>query len=322
METSIQNILDQTSLKWIFVGGKGGVGKTTTSCSVASQLAKVRESVLLISTDPAHNLSDAFGQKFSKTPSTVTGFNNLFAMEIDPTVEVETGDVLDASSKSLLSDLISSVPGIDEAMTFAEIMKQVQSMTYSVIVFDTAPTGHTLRLLSFPTILEKAFSKLLSIKNKFSNVFQQFSSATSGQLGGSAENAEEKIMNKLEQTKSTIDAVIKQFTDPEATTFVCVCIPEFLSLYETDRLIVALSQMKINTQNIVINQLVMPAKDSQCKDCKARKKMQEKYLSQITDLYSDLFHITKVPLLDDEVRGVESIKRFGALLVNPVTEKE
>ncbi|KAI0443101.1 putative arsenite translocating ATPase [Xylaria telfairii] len=324
-EPTLQSILDQKTLRWIFVGGKGGVGKTTTSCSLAIQLAKVRRSVLLISTDPAHNLSDAFSQKFGKEARLVEGFTNLSAMEIDPNGSIQDllagqGEEVDTMGGmgGMMQDLAFAIPGIDEAMSFAEVLKQVKSLSYEVIIFDTAPTGHTLRFLQFPSVLEKALAKVSQLSNQYGPLLNGFL-GSQGQLPN-GQNLNE-MMEKLEGLRQTISEVNAQFKDENLTTFVCVCIAEFLSLYETERMIQELGGYGIDTHCIVVNQLLFPKKGSNCEQCNARRKMQKKYLDQIEELY-DEFNVVRMPLLTEEVRGKERLENFSDMLIHPYTPPE
>ena len=198
------------------------------------QLAKSRKKVLIVSTDPAHNLSDAFCQKIGREPTPINGFDNLSAMEIDANqdmdemqrqMEEEEDQTGGAGISNIMGELSNSIPGIDEAMSFSELMKQVQSLDFDVVVFDTAPTGHTLRLLSFPTILEKALGKVMELKDRFGGLIGQ---ATSALMGGSnPAEAQDALLGRLEETRAVINKVNDAFQDPTLTTFVSFCSLDF-----------------------------------------------------------------------------------------------
>ena len=191
-------------------------------------------------------------------------------------------------------------------MSFAEVLKQVKSLSYEVIIFDTAPTGHTLRFLQFPTVLETALGKISQLSQQYGPMLNAVLGARGGLPNG---QSLEDLTRKLENLRETISEVNMQFKNPDLTTFVCVCIAEFLSLYETERMIQELASYQIDTHCIVVNQLLFPQKNNNCEQCNARRKMQLKYLDQIEELY-DEFNVVKMPLLVDEVRGVEKLKRY------------
>ncbi|SOV11320.1 arsenical pump-driving ATPase, putative [Plasmodium gaboni] len=342
-DTNLTNLIENESLNWIFVGGKGGVGKTTTSCSIAVQLSKRRESVLLLSTDPAHNTSDAFNQKFTNQPTLINSFDNLYCMEIDTNYSENTAFKLNKKEMfdNILPELLHSFPGIDEALCFAELMQSIKNMKYSVIVFDTAPTGHTLRLLAFPDLLKKALGYLINIREKLKGTLNVLKNFTNNEM--EFESLYEKI-NHLNAMSSSIQA---NFQNPLKTTFVCVCIPEFLSVYETERLIQELTKKNISCYNIVVNQVVFPldspninldncqnllsqiqnqqiqsyfndliVKTKELEDVYiSRRKLQSKYLTQIKNLYSNDFHIVCMPQLKNEIRGLTNISSFSEMLL-------
>ena len=335
---NLANIIDSPTLKWVFVGGKGGVGKTSVSSSLAVLLAQKRPKVLIISTDPAHNLSDAFNQKMNFKPTLINGFNNLYGLEINPKEIKDEDDNLsdmlginlDEETQNIFEDLKNSIPGIDEALAIGLLLQMIDKMDYSMVVFDTAPTGHTLRMLNFPKILEEATQKISQLKEKMGPM--------SGFLGQAFGDGFKNIMEMTEVFKVQADKIKKDFTNVEHTTFIAVCIPEFLSMYETERMIQELIKDEIDCRNIVINQVIFINKENEnteCDMCQARFNLQKKYIKQIRQLYGEeqdedddedidmnngnnnkKYFISILPLQEEEIRGINLLKNFAKFLIS------
>lgn len=325
---SLSNIFNDQNLRWIFFGGKGGVGKTTTCCSSAVALEHKGKKVLVVSTDPAHNLSDAFGQKISgsTSPTKIDGFRSLYALEVDPTDATEAylsnalssdessvGDLQRVFSVDSIRQLVSSVPGIDEAVSFAQISKLAKSMEFDVICVDMAPTGHALRLLGFPAVADRALSRFESMRQNLAPMLQM--------LTASDPSMQQKILEaeaKLIDARRSVNDVMKMLTDQEGTTFVCVAIAEFLSVYETERLVQELVAMDISVRNVVVNQLMDPEEKNIVDVLLARSAMQKKYINQLIELYPlEEYHVVIMPLLPAEVRGVDALREYGEIALHP-----
>ena len=243
---------------FIFVGGKGGVGKTSISSATALWLANQGKKTLIVSTDPAHSLSstdpahslsDSLEVSIGHYPVQIN--ENLFAVEIDPDKAMEEKQRALESQKSAASpdqlmgldflgeqmDLASASPGADEAAAFEVFLSVMTSNEYDVVVFDTAPTGHTLRLLSFPEIMDSWVGKLMKAKAALGNATNALKNIIPFM------DADEDIQTRqeLEETKKQSDQAKAVLSDPDRTTFKMVVIPEEMSIYESERAIEALN---------------------------------------------------------------------------------
>jgi len=302
--------------QFLFFSGKGGVGKTSIASATALWLSKKGRKTLIISTDPAHSLSDSFRKSIGPKPKKIT--KNLYAVEIDPkeaVKEYKQRFMPEAEKMGFLKglgledafDIAGMAPGIDEVASFDKFLGYMNSDEYDVIVFDTAPTGHTLRFLSLPDVLDSWVGKAIALRMKLSGIanlvkkFLPFASEGDSSVG----------TEHLEEMKKRIEEAKKILTDPERTSYNIVMIAEAMSIFESERALDVLKQYGIPVGRVIVNQIV--PENGDCSFCSARRKQQLARIEDIREIFGD-YEILIAPLFKEEIHGMKALEKLGKTL--------
>jgi arsenite-transporting ATPase len=306
--------LDNRRLQLLIFGGKGGVGKTTCATAAALRLAKrsPKSSFLLVSTDPAHSLADSLADLLPP--------DNLKVFELDAREYLATfkqkhndklreiaarGTFLDDDEINRFLDL--SLPGLDELMAFLEISAWVENRSYDCIIVDTAPSGHTLRLLSMPEFLRRWLDMLETLLAKHRYMKWVFSRS-------SHRDELDAFLEELAASAKRMEVLLQ---DPVHCRFVPVMLAEAMSVRETVSIVKEVDRLKLPMTDIVINRLYPDNLCAVCGDERLRQSRELRNLFSQTSL--SRFALWIVPLYAEEVRGRKALESFWDQ-VEPITE--
>ncbi|WP_227354856.1 ArsA family ATPase [Haladaptatus salinisoli] len=320
--------------EYVLYGGKGGVGKTTMAAATGLASARDGTRTLVVSTDPAHSLSDTFEREIPAEATRIRDDVPLFAAEIDPDAALEEqagmlggegplggmlGDDGDGPMASLLG---GAMPGADEAAAMQKLLEFLDDDRFDRVVVDTAPTGHTLRLLELPEIMDTMVGRMVSLRQRLQGMMD----GVKGVFGGESDSSEG--IDDLEALKGQIERLRTTLRDPAQTDFRVVMIPEEMSVFESKRLLSQLDEFDIPVGTVVVNRVmenladVTEAVDSSkfvapnletCEFCQQRWQVQQRALREAQDVFRG-HDIKRVPLFADEVRGEEMLCVVAACL--------
>ncbi len=276
--------------KSLFFTGKGGVGKTTISCIAALFNAQKGYKTLLVTTDPAAHIGEVLNVKVGDEPAKVT--DNLYAVMVDQKAafkeykEKVLGEAKGKYSDDMLAAMDEELnsPCTEEMAAFDKFIQFIESNDYQTVVFDTAPTGHTLRLLELPFDYAKQVEM----------------------MAGTGDNLAVKDV-----AQNRFKKIIQTLRDQDRTVFAFVLYPESTPILESYRAMVDLRNAGINTQLIVANLILT---DRVCINdfFKNRQQMQIKYLKEIKQKFD--LPVLQFPLMQDEIKGFELLKKAVAIL--------
>lgn len=253
---------------FVFFGGKGGVGKTTVSCGYARRCATAGVETLIVSTDPAHSVSDVFDQSFGDDPESVDGIDGLSAMEIDPEREVTNhlDDIRQRLSEQVSASMVNEInrqlemahqtPGAYEAALFdrfVDVMREHDD--FDRVVFDTAPTGSTLRLLGLPEFLRDWIDRLIHKRRQSIDLFEK---AAIGNNEPRRVMDGDPVLERLAERREFFEFAGGALRNDAA--FFLVLNPDQLSVNETGRSIERMAERDLSVRGLVANRLT-PAPD-------------------------------------------------------------
>ena len=302
----------------LFFGGKGGVGKTTCAAAVALAASREGRRVLLVSTDPAHSTSDIFERQFTREEREI--LPNLYGLEID--AEFEAGryiaevkeqvskmfspSMVGAASRQI--DLAAAMPGVGDVALFDRLTTIIsaRNAAYDLVVFDTAPTGHTVRLLQMPEMLRAWIDALTAQRRR---AVERDADAR-GDDGG--EDEPDPIVSALERRRQRLDEVRARLTEHRDTSFVLVLIPERLPIEETSRAAGALAEAGIEIGAIVVNRVLPDGLSGEF--YAARRRQEDIYRREIDHRFKTMDRIV-IAQLESDVYGLNRLERISAQII-------
>lgn len=298
--------------KIIFVGGKGGVGKSTSSAALALAFSQSGEKTLIVSTDPAHNLGDIFHKKVGNEQTRLE--ENLWGIEINPIQESKRYiESVKENLKGLVKsemvaevhrqiDMASASPGADEAALFDRIVSIIleQRENFDKIIFDTAPTGHTIRLFSLPELMSVWIDGLIERRKKINNNYSQ--------LLNDGEPVEDPIYEVLQKRKEKFAAVRDIILDGVVTGFTFVLIPERLPILETEKAIKQLDAHHLHIRTLIVNKVLPDYADGEF--LQKRRSQEQGYLKEIEKVFKKQT-LVKVPLFEEDVSDQQKLSAFA-----------
>lgn len=310
---------------FILYGGKGGVGKSTMAAATGLSLAAAGRRTLVISTDPAHSLADSYRTTIGATPTRIAESIPLYAVELDPATA--TGDIDWPPDAGLFDELFDTTgmadlrgdpgPGTDEVLAMWQLLRYVDDDRFDAVVIDTAPTGHTLRLLELPDILDGTLGRLLQLQERFQGAM----TGITGWIPGVDDTETPDSTVSIDELRDRIDRLRTVLTDPDRTDFRVVMVPESMSVRESERLIQRLEAAAIPVSTIVVNRVMEPVDRiiddvpddiempdlEGCRFCRRRWSVQRDALGDAHILFGGRT-VKRVPLFAADVGGIAMLR--------------